>query len=162
MAHARWIFVWLGLVLAPACSGEASAPPRELDGLWSTGNASCAAGVGIRFTDAAIVAIYPNDQQEILFDAPRYEEIAAGEGFRVRVTYELPPLEDAPPRPASHGVIVLARHGGLLAPVQHTMVDGLTGSARTRIGDDPITTALTLQPCGRHEWRETLRGLTPA
>lgn len=159
MAGSRLIIAGLALALT-GCS-DAAAPPSELDGLWSTGDASCAAGVGIRFTEAAIMAIYP-DQEEVLFAAPQYDEISSEGRFRVRVTYQLPDLAGAGPRPGAHGVIVLSRHGGLLAPESHAMVDGLTGSARMRIGDDPVTTALTLQPCGRHPWREPLRGLTPA
>ena len=159
MARLRWIIAGLGLALA-ACS-QASAPPRELDGLWSTGDASCAAGVGIRFTDAAIVAIYP-EREEVLIAAPRYDEISSEGRFRVRVTYALPVIEGASARAGARGVLVLSRHGQLLAPEQHTLVDSLTGSARMRIADDPMTTALTLQPCGRHPWREPLRGLTPA
>jgi hypothetical protein len=159
MARLRWIIAGLGFVLA-ACS-QASAPPRELDGLWSTGDASCAAGVGIRFTEAAIVAIYP-DEEDVLFVAPHYDEISSQGRFRVRVTYDLPRIDGAPRRPGARGEIVLSRHGGLLAPERHTVMDGMTGSARMRIADDPVTTALTLQPCGRHPWREPLRGLTPA
>lgn len=159
MAGSRWIIAGLGLALA-AC-GEVTAPPSELDGLWSTGDASCAAGVGIRFTEAAIVAVYP-DEEDVLIAAPHYDEISSEGRFRVRVTYALPAVEGAGPRPGARGVLVLSRHGQLLAPEQHTLVDGLTGSARMRIADDPVTTALTLQPCGRHPWREPLRGLTPA
>lgn len=159
MAGSRLIIAGLGFALA-ACS-DAAAPPRELEGLWSTGDASCAAGVGIRFTQEAIVAVYP-EEQEILFAAPRYDDISSEGRFRVRVTYALPDIDGAPPRPGARGEIVLSRHGGLLAPERHVMIDGLTGSARMRIADDPVTTALTLQPCGRHAWREPLRGLTPA
>lgn len=157
---ARWIIAWLGLTLAAGC-GARAAPPTELAGLWSTGEASCAAGVGIRFTSDAIEAVYDDDETATLFDRPRYRVISTGEDFRVRVTYALPQVEGQGSRPGAHGVLVLARHGELIAPVAHSMVDGLTGSARMRIADDPAVTALTLQPCERHAWREPLRGLTP-
>ena len=133
--------------------------PRELAGLWSTGEASCAAGVGIRFTADAIEATYDDEQSETLFERPRYRVVSSGDGFRVRVTYALPRVAGRA-RPGAHGVIVLARRGDMIAPETHTLVDGMTGSARMRIADDPVVTALTLQPCGRHPWREPLRGLT--
>ncbi|PZO46740.1 MAG: hypothetical protein DCF16_18645 [Alphaproteobacteria bacterium] len=158
---ARWIIVWLGLSLAAGC-GARDEPPTELAGLWSTGDASCAAGVGIRFTSDAIQAVYNDDEAETLFEQPRYQVVTAGEDFRVRITYALPSIEGHSRRPGAHGVLVLARHGELIAPVAHSLVDGLTGSARMRIADDPAVTALTLQPCGRHAWREPLRGLSPA
>jgi len=158
---ARWIIAWLGLTLAAGC-GAGAEPPAVLSGLWSTGDASCAAGVGIRFTSDAIEAVYEDDETATLFDQPRYQVITAGDDFRVRVIYALPLIEGQARRPGAHGVLVLARHGELIAPVAHSMVDGLTGSARMRIADDPAVTALTLQPCGRHAWREPLRGLSAA
>lgn len=160
MARWRLILVGLGLCLAAAC-GARDEPPRELAGLWSTGEASCAAGVGIRFTTAAIEAVY-QDEIETLFAQPRYQVLSAGEEFRVRVTYALPRVAGVSPSPGAHGVLVLARRGELIAPETHALLDGMTGSARLRIADDPAVTALTLQPCGRHPWREPLRGLTPS
>jgi hypothetical protein len=160
MARTRSIIALFGLCLAASCGARAE-PPRQLAGLWSTGDASCAAGVGSRFTAEAIEAVY-EDETQPLFARPRYEVLSADERFRVRVTYELAPLRGAAARPGAHGVLVLARHGGLIAPVSHSLVDGMTGSARMRIADDAAVTALTLQPCGRHPWREPLRGLTPA
>ncbi|MBX9747618.1 MAG: hypothetical protein K2X34_12000 [Hyphomonadaceae bacterium] len=155
---ARWIFAWLGL-LAVSC-GTQNEPPTELAGLWSTGDASCAAEVGIRFTSEAIAAVYDDDETAILFAHPRYEVLNAGEEFRVRVTYALPQVAGQGPRPGARGVLVLVRRGGMIAPETHTLMDGLTGSARMRIADDAAVTALTLQPCGRHPWREPLRGLS--
>lgn len=161
MARVGWILASLGVSLVAACGARAE-PPSELAGLWSTGDASCAAGIGIRFTPAAIEAVYENGEAETLFVRPRYDLLNAGENFRVRVTYALPLAPGAAQRPGAHGVIILARRGELIAPESHSLVDGMTGSARMRIADDSVITALTLQPCGRHAWRDPLRGLTPA
>lgn len=158
MASARLIIAWLCLTLASACSR--TAPPAELNGLWSAGPAACQAGVGIRFRPKVIEAIY-EDGHETLFDHPRYEVISAGEDFRVRIIYDLPRIAGGVRAVGAHGVIVLERSAeGGIRPATHTLIDGLTGSARVRIDDDPAATALTLQPCGRHPWREGLRGLT--
>lgn len=158
MAGVRWIIAWLGLSLAAGCGG-AEAPPEELNGLWSAGDAACAAGVGVRFTSEAIQAVY-EDHRETLFDQPRYEVQNAGDDFRVRIVYELPRITGSPQRTGAHGVLVLARDGRGLTPAAHNVIDGLTGTAHLRIADDPAVTTLTLQPCGRHPWREDLRGLT--
>jgi hypothetical protein len=158
MTGVRWIIAWLGLSLASGCGG-ASAPPEELSGLWSAGDAACAAGVGVRFTSEAIQAVY-EDRRETLFDQPRYVIENAGEEFRVRITYALPRITGAVHRTGAHGVVVLVRNGRGITPAAHNLIDGLTGTARLRIDDDPAMTALTLQPCGRHPWREDLRGLS--
>ena len=158
MAGVRWIIAWLGLSLAAGCGG-ASAPPAELGGLWSAGDAACAAGVGVRFTSEAIEAVY-EDHNETLFDRPHYVVENAGEDFRVRITYDLPRITGAVERVGAHGMLVLVRDGRGLAPKAHNLIDGFTGTARLRIDDDPAVTALTLQPCGRHPWREDLRGLS--
>jgi hypothetical protein len=158
MASARLIIAWLGLTLAAACSR--AAPPAELNGLWSAGPAACDAGVGIRFQPKAIEAIY-EDGRETLFDHPRYEVVSAGEDFRVRITYQLPRIAGGARTAGAHGLIVLERSDtGGIRPAMHTLIDGLTGTARVRIADDPAITALTLRPCGRHPWREDLRGLS--
>ena len=69
---------------------------------------------------------------------------------------------DAAPLAGAHGVLVLARQDdGGIAPVAHTLIDGLTGSARVRITNDPTAALLTLEPCGAHPWREDLRGRAP-
>ena len=156
MAGVRWIIAWLGLSVASGC-GAAAAPPQELNGLWSAGDAACAAGVGVRFTPEAIEAVY-EDRRETLFDQPRYVVENAGEDFRVRITYDLPRITGGANPVGAHGVIVLARDGSGIAPLAHNLIDGLTGTAHLRIADDPAVTALTLQPCGRHPWREDLRG----
>jgi hypothetical protein len=158
MTGVRSIIAWLGLSLVSGCGG-ASAPPAELGGLWSAGDAACAAGVGVRFTSEAIEAVY-EDHRETLFDQPRYVVENAGEDFRVRITYDLPRITGGANRVGAHGVIVLARDGRGIAPEAHNLIDGFTGTARLRIDDDPAVTALTLQPCGRHPWREDLRGLS--
>lgn len=160
MAGTRWIIACLVLSLTAGC-GAGADPPRELAGLWSAGDASCAAGVGIRFTKEAIEAVYA-DQTETLFARPRYQVVDAGDAFRVRVTYELLVADGAAARPGARGVLVLVRRGAMIAPEAHTRVDRLTGSAWTRINDDPAIAAMTLQPCGRHPWREPLRGLSPS
>lgn len=159
MARARSILALVGAALtAVACSG--SRPPAELSGLWSAGQAACAAGVGVRFASRAIEAVY-RDQAETLFERPRYEVEERGTTvFRVRVTYQLPRLAGGVRVAGAHGVLVLARQpGGGIAPVSHTLIDARTGAARQRIVDDPAVTVLTLQPCGDHPWRDDeLRG----
>lgn len=144
--------------LASACV-ERSRPPAELTGLWSSGPASCAAGIGVRFDSDAIKVVYEDDTQT-LFDHPRYKlESHDDASFRVRITYELPHVTGGARVAGAHGVLVLARRAdGVLAPVTHTIVDARTGSSRLRIGDDPATQAMTLTPCGAHPWREDLRG----
>ena len=148
-------------ILASACAGPAR-PPAELNGLWSSGPASCAAGIGVRFDADAIKVVYANDTQT-LFDHPRYKlESSGSASFRVRITYELPHVPGGARVAGAHGVLVLARRAdGVLAPVMHTIVDARTGSSRLRIGDDPAAQAMTLTPCGAHPWREDLRGREP-
>ena len=147
----------LGLALAAAsCSG--AKPPAELSGLWSAGPAACEAGVGVRFEADAIEVVYER-QSETLFANPRYQMERGGDNFRIRITYDLPRMAGGARSLGAHGVLVLARgNDGRIAPEMHNLVDGRTGAARTRIVDDPAVTALTLQPCGAHPWREGLRG----
>ena len=146
-----------GLALAVAsCAG--SEPPAELSGLWSAGPAACEAGVGVRFAADAIEVVYAR-QNETLFDNPRYQLERGGDNFRIRITYDLPHVSGGARTVGAHGVIVLTRGSdGRIAPEMHNLVDGRTGAARTRIIDDPALTALSLQPCGDHPWREGLRG----
>jgi hypothetical protein len=159
MASARLITACFGLTLLAGC-GRAP-PPAELSGLWSAGPAACRAGVGIRFQPDAIEAVYADQERDTLFDNPRYQVEDAGEDFRVRITYQLPRVAGGARTVGAHGVLVLARTPtGGIAPEAHNLIDGLTGTARIRISDDPAIAALTLQPCGRHPWREDLRGLS--
>lgn len=146
--------------IAAALGGCARAePPVELSGLWSAGPAACAAGVGVRFEADGIAAIY-DDQRETLFESPRYRLEGAGESFRVRIRYELPRRPGGAHAAGGYGVLVLERGaGGMLHPASHNLVDGLTGSARLRIENDPALDALSLRPCGdAHPWIEALRG----
>lgn len=156
---ARAAIVLLGLLLA-GCAG--ARPPEELAGLWSSGPAACAAGVGVRFRADAIEAVY-QDEAETLFARPQYEiQERNGRTFRVRIVYTLPRVGRGAQLAGAHGVLVLARqNGGGIAPVAHTLIDGLTGSARVRIANDPAAALLTLEPCGPHPWREDLRGRAP-
>jgi hypothetical protein len=160
---ARAIFALFGAAVAAAgCAGPR--PPSELSGLWSAGPAACAAGVGVRFSDDAIEAVYDR-QVETLFERPRYEVLEdIGQTFRVRITYELPQLAGGARSVGAHGVLVLARQpGGGIAPERHTLMDARTGAARLRIAEDPATTLLTLEPCRPdHPWREGLRGRSEA
>ncbi len=150
---ARSPIALLGLALA-ACAG--ASPPQELAGLWSAGPAACAAGVGVRFRADSIQAVY-EDGIETLFANPRYE-IEPGDTFRVRIVYDLPEVTGGAHTEGARGVLVLARQrDGSIAPERHTLIDGRTGAARTRILDDPAA-VLLLQPCGAHPWREDLRG----
>lgn len=147
--------ICLALALS-ACGG--SRPPSELVGLWSAGQASCAAGVGVRFGEDAIAAVYDN-QRETLFAHPHYRVEESGEHFRVRVRYELPTRPGGARTVGAYGMLVLERGpDGALTTATHNMVDGRTGSARLRIANDPALSALNLEPCGAHPWREALRG----
>ena len=161
MAGVRSIIAWLGVPLAASCSGGGDpAPPAELAGLWSPNAAACTAGVGIRFTSDAIEAVY-EDEQQTLFAHPRYAVENAGDAFRVRIIYDLPRPVGGANVVGARGVLVMERgEGARIAPAAHNLIDHRTGAARLRIDDDPAVTALTLQPCGRHPWREDLRGLT--
>lgn len=156
MTHVRQLIAWLGLSVAAGCTA-AQPPPAELSGLWSAGPAACAAGVGVEFGAEAIEAVY-EDERQTLFLHPRYEIEAAGDDFRVRISYDLPRVAGGARSAGAHGVVVLARQGASIAPISHSLVDPRTGAARLRIADDPAATALTLTPCGEHPWRETLRG----
>lgn len=139
-----------------ACGGPP--PPPELSGLWSAGDAACSAGVGVRFDNEAIAAIYDR-QRETLFDHPRYEIEAAGVDFRVRVHYELPRHPGGARIVGAEGVLVLVRGaGGALEVASHNLLDARTGAARVRIVNDPAVQVLQLKPCGDHPWREGLRG----
>lgn len=156
MAGSRKVALLLALALA-GC-GSTSAPPEELAGLWSPGDASCEAGVGVRFTAEAIEAVYDRDTQ-VLFEAPQYDVVEHGGDFRVRIAYELPRMAGGAHTVGAHGVIVLQRAGEGVAPVSHTLVDPLTGAARTRVTNDPVSALLTLKPCAiAHPWRAGLRG----
>lgn len=157
MAGMRLIIAWLGVALAAGCAK--SAPPAELDGLWSAGQAACDAGVGIRFTPEAIVALY-EDEAEVLFAAPRYELERGGEEFRVRISYALPRPAGGVAVVGARGELVLERAGTRLEATAHNMIDHRTGSARLRIEDDPAMMTMSLQPCDRHPWGDDLRGLT--
>lgn len=147
----------LGFALAAAsCSG--AKPPTELSGLWSAGPAACEAGVGVRFESDAIEVVYER-QTEALFENPRYTLERGGDNFRIRITYDLPQVAGGARSLGAHGVIVLTRsNDGRITPEMHNLIDGRTGAARARISDDPAITALSLQPCGAHPWREGLRG----
>ncbi len=156
MAHVRQFIACFGLSVAVGCGG-AEPPPAELAGLWSAGQAACAAGVGVEFGTEAISAIY-DDGRQTLFQHPRYAVEARGEAFRVRITYDLPRLPGGARSAGAHGVLVLAREGPGIVPISHSLQDPRTGAARMRIANDPARTALTLTPCGDHPWRERLRG----
>lgn len=153
---ARSAVALFGLLLA-GCAG--ASPPEELNGLWSSGPAACAAGVGVRFGADAIEAVYQNER-ETLFLKPQYEIQERNEdAFRVRIVYALPRVPGATRLAGAHGVLILARSDdGGIAPLGHTLFDGLTGAARVRLSDDPTGALLTLEPCGAHPWREDLRG----
>lgn len=155
MASARLFIAWLALASAAGCGG--SPPPRELDGFWSAGAASCAAGVGVRFGPNAIETVY-EDERQTLFAHPRYQVLSGGEALRVRIRYDLPRLPGGARSVGAHGVLVLARRPGGIALESHNLVDPRTGAVRMRIGDDPARTALTLTRCGQNAWREDLRG----
>ncbi|MGE0740602.1 MAG: hypothetical protein AB7O98_04605 [Hyphomonadaceae bacterium] len=159
MGRGSLIALLSAAVLAAGCTGARA--PRELAGLWSAGPAACAAGVGVRFRNDAIEAVYDR-QVETLFEHPRYHVEEGGEGFRVRVTYELPRLAGGARSVGAHGVLVLARQpNGKIAPMRHTLVDPRTGAARMRIAGDPAARLLTLEPCGPdHPWRQGIRGRT--
>lgn len=152
------LLAMLGLCAsATGCAGGA-APPSELVGLWSSGPAACAAGVGVRFEPNAIAAVY-EEQREVLFEQPHYAVEGRGDQFRVRIEYRLPSTPGGVRVAGAYGVIVLERgEAGALQPASHNMIDRRTGSARLRIEDDPAMRALALAPCGAHPWREDLRG----
>lgn len=157
MARLRLPFALAWLVTLAACSGAAR-PPDELGGLWSAGQAACAAGVGLRFTPHAIEAVY-QDQHETLFARPRYAVEAHGAAFRVRISYQLPQRPGGARSVGARGEVVLARQGAGIAAVSHNLHDGLTGAARVRLANDPAETLFRLRPCGSgHPWRSDLRG----
>ncbi len=157
MARASLFIAGLCL-LAAACAR--AQPPRELAGLWSAGQAPCTAGAGIRFDSDAIRMVYETDS-ETVFESPRYQVLSGGESFRVRITYSMPHIAGGAREPGARGVLVLARGAhGILAPVTHNLIYGRTGAARARLGEDPATRLLTLEPCGDHPWRRGLRGLS--
>lgn len=156
---ARVLFALAALALASGCGG-ASAPPVELDGLWSSGPAACAADVGVRFTPGAIVAAY-EDQSETLFAQPQYQ-VVSNEPFRVRIEYRLPRRPGGGGVAGARGVLVVAEtEDGRLMAESHSMRDGRTGAARMRMKDDPAFALLALEPCGPRRGRSPgLRGLT--
>lgn len=154
-----WLSPALLALALVGCGG--ARPPEELSGLWSAGPAACQVGVGVRFRSGAIVAVYDR-QVEVLFARPRYEVARGGDSFEVRIAYDLPRITGGARTAGSHGVLVLARQrDGGLAPVRHVLVDGRTGATRVRLNNDPATSLMTLQPCGRHPWSGGIRGLTP-
>lgn len=157
MRRPRSLFAALGLALGVgACSS--SRPPPDLWGLWSAGDAACAAGVGVRFGADAISAVY-DEQRETLFDNPQYDVEGTGDRFRVRIRYDLPRRPGGAYVTGAHGVVVLERSAqGGLQVATHNFTDARTGAVRVRVTEDPAAAALTLKPCGDHPWRESLRG----
>jgi hypothetical protein len=155
MARARTFMALIGLALATAgCGG---APPRELSGLWSAGQASCAAGVGVRFTSDAIEAVY-DERREVLFEHPRYQRIGQSP-FRVRIIYDLPRLPGGAHVAGARGLLVLTRQpDGTIVPQVHNLLDARTGAARLPLRDDPAVAALTLAPCAGESGAAALRG----
>lgn len=149
----------LGLSLAVAGCGGAHAP-HELRGLWSAGEAACAAGVGVRFENDAISAIYEENQRQTLFAHPYYTVESRGDAFRVRITYQLPHQTGGARVAGAEGVIELvsAERGPGVEVASHNLLDHRTGSARVRIENDPAVDLLRLVPCGEHPWVEGLRG----
>ena len=147
----------IALLLA-ACGG--SAPPAELAGLWSAGQAACAAGVGVRFTAHAIETVY-GERSEVLFAEPAYSLEGSGDTMRVRITYVLPHRPGGAKSIGARGMLVLARGvDGRIVPESHNLLDGRTGAARLRISQDPAREVLNLTPCGPSPWRGGLRGLS--
>lgn len=156
---ARQLIASLGLAVA-AGSCAAAQPPPELSGLWSAGDAACAAGVGVRFREGAIEAVYDRET-EVLFEHPHYEVLPDDERFRVRITYKLPELAGGAHSVGARGVLVLAQQpDGGVAPESHQMVDARTGAARIRIQDDAAQALMTLEPCDGRPSRQGLRGLS--
>lgn len=160
---ARMLVFLAAMICLPALAGCAGrAPPPELRGLWSVGEAACDAGVGVRFEHDRIAAVYA-DQREVLFAHPTYRADQSSDDFRVRIEYQLPRPPGGAVSLGAHGVLVLARGAdGYLKPMTHALIDPRTGSVRMRIEGDPALAALALRPCGAHPWREALRGRTGA
>jgi hypothetical protein len=155
MARGRIILAALSLACLVGCA-RASAP-TELSGLWSASQPACAAGVGVRFQADAIEAVYENERQT-LFENVSYKVERRGNAFRARITYDLPRLAGGAHTAGAHGVIVLVRRDGGVAPESHNLVDPRTGAVRVQLDNDPVQTLLTLEPCGPHPWRDPLRG----
>ncbi len=151
----RRVFLVLALVvLAASCAGR-SAPPRELSGLWSAGPGACDAGIGLRFEESAVAALYAGER-ETLFANPRYDARRDGDSFEVRIAYDPP---GAAPDGGVRGVLVLRRReDGWLTPIAHHMEDPRTGTTRMRIVDDAMALALTVRPCAEPVWIAGLRG----
>ena len=146
------------LLALAGCSGARA--PEQLSGLWSSGQAACEAGVGVRFGANAIEAVY--DQRAVaLFKHPRYRLERSGGEPRIRITYDLPYLPGGVRSAGAHGVVILVRRDdGGIEPASHQMVDPRTGAVRVRVQNDPVRDLLSLQPCGPSPWRSELRGRT--
>src|SRR5258706_15673151 len=118
--RARTIFVLIGLGFGAAACG--STPPAELNGLWSSSQMACAAGVGIRFKADAIEAVY-DTRTETLFAHPIYELRGRGP-FRVRIVYDLPQLAGGADVAGARGVVGFKRRpDGAVAPPLHKLLD---------------------------------------
>lgn len=156
MLRPALLFVLWATLASAGC--VRSNPPAELAGLWSSGPAACAAGVGVRFGADAIDVVY-DDEAEPLFQRPRYEVFGEG-AFRVRITYDLPRVTGGASVAGARGMIVLAEGpDGGIAPIGHSLIDARTGSAHVRFVHDPAVQALTLRPCEGASWPdEDLRG----
>jgi hypothetical protein len=141
--------------LASACAGPTH-PPAELNGLWSSGPAACAAGIGVRFESDKIEVVY-EDSTQTLFEHPRYNLESNERSFRVRITYDLPRVTGGTRVAGAHGVLVLARQsGGGLAPVTHSIVDARTGRPHAH-RQRPGVQALTLSRAGASLARRSAR-----
>jgi len=130
--------------------------------MWSTGPASCEAGVGVRFNPQAIEAVYDR-QRQTLFESPRYTLLRGGRMFRIRIVYDLPRLPGGAYSVGATGVVVLTRQpDGRIAPEIHNLLDARTGAARLQFVGDPAVAALTLTRCGESLQPMPLRGADDA
>jgi hypothetical protein len=151
MSERMWRALLLSGLLALTAGCE-TGPPPALQGLWSTGPAACAAGVGLEFREDAIAAVY-GSERETLFARPRYRETYTRAGLEISVDYELPQGR------GMEGRLVLRRgDDGWLRPISHQMRTKLTGAVRAPIGEDRTALALTVRPCAPDAWLAGLRG----
>jgi hypothetical protein len=122
-------------------------PPKELSGLWSTGPAACAAGLGVTFRRDGVWAHYAKDEF-VLMAAPRYTVTPTPDGALVRIDYKLPGAPGGVAADLGRGVIELERSRmDRLRPVRSRFVDLRTGAATLPLHAGPMEQAMQLARC---------------
>jgi hypothetical protein len=136
------------------CESSAASAPTALAGLWGVGEASCAAGRGVRFDAEAVRVVLPDGAQTLLPDA-HYRLRRADGAWHIRIRYSVPGA------PGARGEIMLTQGpDGWLQPKARRTADAVSGAMRLTLRDDVLGGVLRVRPCsGRWTQRDLARVL---